>query len=218
MDSLSKHIAAIREDYIMNTLDEKDAGADPVSFFKKWFQEAEHAAVTEVNAMTLATISAEGFPHARIVLLKGIEDEQFVFYTNYHSRKGQDLAQNARVAVVFFWKELQRQVRVEGTVQQVAASVSDEYFASRPYTSQIGALVSPQSTIIANRDVLEDRLAALLKEYPEGSIVPRPQHWGGYAIQPTKIEFWQGRASRLHDRIVFERNDAAQWTKYRLAP
>lgn len=218
MDTLSKHIAAIREDYIMNTLDEKDAGVDPVSFFEKWFSEAENAEISEVNAMTLATVDSNGFPHARIVLLKGIENGSFVFYTNYNSAKGHDMSANNKVAAVFFWKELQRQVRIEGLVSKIDPLISDEYFASRPYGSQIGAIASPQSSPIESRTFLEKEIATLKLQYPENTKVPRPAHWGGYVIIPHRIEFWQGRASRLHDRVIFKRDASGNWGKQRLAP
>lgn len=213
MDSFSKSIAAIRQDYSLSSLDEKDTGDDPVSFFSKWFAEAESAACIEVNAMTLATVDAVGRPHARIVLLKGLEDGQFIFYTNYQSQKAQELEANDDASLLFFWPELQRQVRVEGKVCRVAADRSDEYFYSRPLSSQIGAIASPQSQKIMSRQVLEDKV----KEVTQLENIVRPQHWGGFALEPSMIEFWQGRSSRLHDRIVFEKmNDT--WQKYRLAP
>lgn len=213
MDGFSKNIAAIRQDYSLSSLDEKDTGDNPVSFFAKWFSEAEAAACAEVNAMTLATVDAEGDPHARIVLLKGLEDGQFIFYTNYQSSKAQELEANANASLLFFWPELQRQVRVEGKVQKVTAQRSDEYFYSRPLGSRIGAVASPQSQKIASRQVLEDKVSYLEQQ----EHIARPDHWGGFALEPAKVEFWQGRSSRLHDRIVFQKKGDI-WQKYRLAP
>ncbi len=213
MDSLSKSIAAIRQDYSLSSLDEKDTGDNPVSFFAKWFAEAENAACLEVNAMTLASVDADGRPHARIVLLKGLENDQFEFYTNYRSHKGQELAANNNAALLFFWPELQRQVRVEGRVSKLSATQSDEYFYSRPIGSQIGAMASPQSEQIASRAVLEENV----KNIEQINNIVRPGHWGGFALEPVLIEFWQGRSSRLHDRIVFEKKENI-WNKCRLAP
>jgi len=213
---LSTHIAAIRADYQRASLNEEDAGNDPLAFFGKWFAEAEAAEVSEVNAMTLATADAAGKPHARIVLLKGLDAEGFVFFTNYHSAKGHELAARPNAALLFFWKELERQVRIEGIVEQVSAAESDAYFNSRPAGSRIGAWASPQSQPIAGRKVLEQAEAALKEKYKGGDI-PRPAHWGGYRLIPNRIEFWQGRSSRLHDRLVFELADQV-WQRYRLAP
>ncbi len=213
MDSFSKNIAAIRQDYSLSSLNEQETGDDPVLFFAKWFKEAEHADCTEVNAMTLATVDERSRPHARIVLLKGLESGQFIFYTNYKSNKGLDLATNNNAALLFFWPELQRQVRVEGLIGRVSPELSDEYFYSRPVSSQIGAMASPQSSKIASRAILEQRVEEL---YRSGNI-SRPKHWGGYALSPISVEFWQGRSSRLHDRILFEKEDLL-WQKSRLAP
>jgi pyridoxamine 5'-phosphate oxidase len=216
MNKSSEHIAQIRQDYRMASLDEEQAGDNPVSFFLKWFAQAEEAGVTEVNAMTLATVDAQHRPHARIVLLKGIEEDGFVFYTNYQSAKGRQIANNAHAALVFFWKEIERQVRIEGILDKVSATASDEYFAMRPKGSQIGAIASPQSQRINDRAVLE-RNIALLEEKFANKPVERPTHWGGYRLQPTLIEFWQGRSSRLHDRIIFEK-EQDKWLRYRVAP
>ncbi len=213
MDSFSKNIAAIRQDYSLSSLNEQETGDDPVLFFAKWFKEAEHADCAEVNAMTLATVDEQSRPHARIVLLKGLENGQFVFYTNYKSNKGIELAANNNAALLFFWPELQRQVRVEGLITRVSPELSDEYFYSRPPGSQIGAAASAQSSKIASRAVLEQKVAELSRA---GSI-SRPEHWGGYALTPMSLEFWQGRSSRLHDRILFEK-DGLLWQKSRLAP
>lgn len=213
MDSFSKNIAAIRQDYSLSSLDEKETGDDPVLFFAKWFKEAEHADCTEVNAMTLATVDEQYRPHARIVLLKGMEHGQFVFYTNYKSNKGMELAANNNAALLFFWPELQRQVRVEGTITKVSPELSDEYFYSRPPASQIGAMASAQSSKIASRTILEQQVDELTRN----GATSRPAHWGGYALTPLSVEFWQGRSSRLHDRILFEK-DGLIWQKSRLAP
>lgn len=200
----------------MASLNEDQAGDDPVSFFEHWFKEAEDAAVMEVNAMTLATVDHSGRPHARIVLLKGIEKGGFVFYTNYHSAKGRQIAANGHGALVFFWKEIERQVRVEGILEKVNPEESDEYFAMRPRGSQIGAIASPQSQRISERSVLEHNVAEL-EQRLQGKTVERPEHWGGYRLKPELVEFWQGRSSRLHDRVVFEKKQEG-WEKYRLAP
>lgn len=218
MDTLSQHIAQIREDYSLATLDESMAGADPLVLFEQWFREAEHAAIPDVNAMSLATVDALLQPHVRTVLLKGLEGGGFVFYTNYESAKGQDIDFSNKVSLLFFWKELQRQVRIDGVVEKVAPDLSDAYFESRPFGSRMGAIASPQSREIGSRDILEQKIQELLKQYGTDNTVPRPAHWGGYIVYPKKVEFWQGRSSRLHDRIVFEYNGPQAWKKYRIAP
>jgi pyridoxamine 5'-phosphate oxidase len=211
------HIADIRKDYILASLDEATIGEEPMFFFKRWFDEAITAAVHEPNAMTLATVDALCKPHARIVLLKGIDDGSFTFFTNYDSDKGKELAVNNNAALVFFWPELERQVRIEGTVIKASAEESDEYFHSRPAGSRLGAWASPQSHIIVDRSVIEQQQLKFAQKYPELDI-PRPKHWGGYKLSATRFEFWQGRASRLHDRICFEQNEQGVWNKFRLAP
>ncbi|RYE20476.1 MAG: pyridoxamine 5'-phosphate oxidase [Sphingobacteriales bacterium] len=208
------NIADIRKDYQLATLDESVAGDDPLLFFKKWFDQAVAAHADEVNAMTVATVS-NGKPHARIVLLKGLDHKGFVFFTNYDSHKGQEIASNPNVATVFFWKELERQVRVEGIIEKVIEGDSDTYFHSRPEGSQLGAWASPQSSVIANREVLDDNYEHYKSEF--GNNIPRPPHWGGYCIVPQSIEFWQGRSSRMHDRILFTLENGT-WVKNRLAP
>lgn len=211
------HIAGIRADYRKDSLREDQVGTDPVAFFRKWFHEAEVAGITEVNAMTLATVNASGMPSARIVLLKGLEEDSFVFFTNYDSNKGGQMADNPNAALLFFWKELERQVRVEGRVEKIPAAESEAYFHSRPKGSQISALASPQSQVIGNRDILEEKVKSLESQYASGEV-PRPEHWGGYRVIPAKIEFWQGRHNRLHDRIVFSGSTSEGWTIQRLAP
>jgi pyridoxamine 5'-phosphate oxidase len=211
-------IAHIRKDYIQATLDEADLGVDPFSFFRKWFNEADLAQVNEVNAMTLATVDEQSKPHARIVLLKAIDDKGFTFFTNYTSNKGKNIAANPNAALVFFWPELERQVRIEGIIEQVTPAESDEYYLNRPRGSRLGAWASPQSSVIESRAVLEENEQQFLKHF-EGKEIHRPEHWGGYRLVPNRIEFWQGRASRLHDRICFElETGQSQWNKFRLAP
>lgn len=213
------HIAGIRTDYRMAALDEQMAGPDPIPFFQRWFTEAETAEIYEVNAMTLATVDAQGRPHARIVLLKGLDDAGFVFYTNYNSDKGHNIAAQPYGALVFFWKELERQVRIEGRIEKVSATESDAYFNSRPEGSRISAWASPQSTRIEDRQLLEDNVTLLTEKFTALGTIPRPANWGGYRVLPERVEFWQGRSNRLHDRIVFERTaDGTDWNRYRLAP
>lgn len=194
-------------------------GVDPILFFNKWFQEALHAQVLEPNAMTLATVDANGFPKARIVLLKGVDARGFVFYTNYLSAKGRELAASGRAALVFFWPELERQVRIEGSVSQVSSTESDAYFHSRPLGSQLGAWASPQSEVIESRETLEQYFQRTEQAYTNREI-PRPEHWGGYLVSPFAVEFWQGRRSRMHDRIRFIHpvKEGEPWQKQRLAP
>jgi pyridoxamine 5'-phosphate oxidase len=214
-------IADLRIDYRRATLDERDVALDPIRQFGRWFDEAVKAEVLESNAMTLATIGAEGRPSARIVLLKDFDERGFVFFTNYASRKGRDLAANAAAALVFFWVELERQVRIEGIVTKVDDAESVAYFASRPRLARIGAWASPQSEPIDGRAALEANFAAMEAQYRDaGDDVPRPPHWGGYRLEPDVLEFWQGRSSRLHDRIRYRRGaeNPEIWTIDRLAP
>jgi pyridoxamine 5'-phosphate oxidase len=209
-------LAALRTDYSLKTLDERQVDRDPLKQFGVWMVEAIHAQVPEPTAMNLSTVDAGGRPSGRIVLLKGVDPRGFVFFTNYESRKGRDLAARPVAALTFMWKELERQVRIEGTVEKVSAAESDAYYETRPLGSRIGAWASPQSQAIENRAWLEERWAALSKEY--GAEPARPEHWGGYRVMPERIEFWQGRLSRLHDRILFTREEAGGWTTARLAP
>jgi pyridoxamine 5'-phosphate oxidase len=210
-------LADIRKDYSRTSLDVSTISSDPIQQFETWFQEALKSEVLEVNAMTLSTVNADGKPSARIVLLKGIENSRFLFFTNYQSDKGRELEHNPSCALTFFWPELERQVRIEGIATRVDATRSEAYFQSRPRGSQIGAWASPQSTIIENRDILEQRVAQLEERFKDKTVLPKPQQWGGYEVEPTLIEFWQGRPSRLHDRIQFSRIDS-EWKRYRLAP
>lgn len=213
---MKNNIASIRQDYLLATLNENDTFDDPILQFEKWFQEAIDSEIDEVNAMTLATVDETYKPHARIVLLKGVEENKFIFFTNYDSHKGHEIAQNNRATLVFFWKELQRQVRVEGFLEKISEEESTSYFHSRPKESQIGAWASHQSQVLEKREDLENRFTELTSQY-KNQTVPKPPHWGGYALNPTSIEFWQGRASRLHDRILYE-NVGGNWTKVRLNP
>ena len=212
-----KNIAAIRKEYIFQTLEESDTAGNPISQFENWWQQALESDIEEVNAMTLATVNANGKPSARIVLLKGFDENGFVFFTNYQSHKGSDINSNPNVSLVFFWKELERQVRIDGIAEAISAAESDIYFNSRPESSKIGAWASPQSTEIENRKVIENNAGKYEAEF-NGKEITRPPHWGGYIVKPGKVEFWQGRPSRLHDRIVYMLNGKNEWKKVRLAP
>lgn len=197
------------------SLNEADLAADPFTQFQHWFDEALRAEISTPNAMTLATTAADGSPSARIVLLKGIDHHGFVFYTNYQSRKGRELAANPRAALVFHWADLEREVRVEGMVEKVSATESDEYFASRPLPSRHAAIASPQSEVVASRALLEQKVAEAVDNH--GGEPGRPAHWGGYRLKPVAVEFWQGRPSRLHDRLLYTLT-GDRWTIRRLAP
>ena len=210
-------LESLRSNYALSGLNETDLLDTPFQQFQRWLEQAIAAKLPEPNAMTLATLSTEGKPIARMVLLKGLDEKGFVFYTNYDSAKGKQLTETDSAALVFWWAGLERQVRVEGTVEKVSSEESDAYFQSRPKASQLGAWASPQSQVIENRDVLEKRLAQLEEKYATEKV-PRPPHWGGFRVIPTAIEFWQGRPSRLHDRIRYELDEKGDWFYQRLAP
>ena len=210
-------IAALREDYRAKTLEITEVHINPIQQFNIWFQEALDSQIKEANAMTIATVDAQGKPAARIILLKGFDENGFIFYTNYESRKGRELAANPNIAAVFLWKDLERQIRIEGIVEKVTPEVSLSYFQSRPKGSQIGAWASPQSQVIADRSILEQNVIDLKEKYKDADNLPIPSHWGGYQIKPTLIEFWQGRSSRLHDRISYKLI-GEEWKIERLAP
>ncbi|PSO51134.1 MAG: pyridoxamine 5'-phosphate oxidase [Cyanobacteria bacterium SW_9_44_58] len=213
----SSHVADLRRNYTRAGLNETEADPNPFIQFQTWFDQALSGELPEPNAMTLATATAEGKPDARIVLLKGFDEEGFVFYSNYNSQKGQQLAANPWAALVFWWAELERQVRIEGYVEKVSVEESEAYFASRPFDSQLGAWASPQSELISSRSVLEDNIAQLQHKY-DGQKIPKPPHWGGYRLFPTEFEFWQGRPSRLHDRLRYRQQSDGSWVRERLAP
>ena len=210
-------LAAMRTDYVQSSLSETDVLADPVAQFQKWFAEAVHAQVLEPNAMSLSTVSPEGKPSSRIVLIKQFDERGFTWYTNYHSDKGRQLEHNPHAALLFFWGELERQVRIEGTVVKTTAAESDEYFNVRPLQSRLSAIASQQSAPIDSRATLESHYEAVAAALGDAQP-PRPAHWGGYRLQPERIEFWQGRRSRFHDRIVFTRGADGQWSMQRLQP
>ncbi len=220
-----QRLASLRKDYAQASLDLPDVDVNPILQFERWIQEAMNAEDLEPNAMTLCTIDPDGRPSARIVLIKGIDPRGLTFFTNYLSRKGKALERHPQASVVFFWPELERQIRIEGRVEKVSSAESDEYFQSRPIKSKLGAWASPQSEVIPNREWLELRQKNLETTFPAESSVepPRPEHWGGYRLMPDRFEFWQGRRSRLHDRLHYQRqgrldSDTAQWTIERLAP
>jgi len=210
-------LADIRKDYSKAMLNVSTLLTDPIQQFEKWFQEALHAAVPEPNAMCLATVNADNRPSARIVLLKGIEQGAFVFYTNLQSDKGKELENNPACAATFFWPELERQVRVEGIATRVSDQQAEAYFQSRPRASQIGAWSSPQSSVLESREILEERVRQMEKKFEGKQVLPKPHQWGGFQITPLLIEFWQGRPNRLHDRIEYTKVDNT-WKMHRLAP
>ena len=210
-------IADIRKEYKLQTLEEELVNVDPLLQFGKWWNEAITASIEEQNAMTLATASSDGLPSARVVLLKDYDNNGFVFFTNYDSFKGRQLEENPRACLVFFWKELERQIRITGLVRKTSDATSDEYYQSRPLGSRIGAIASPQSQVIESREWLTRREFKLLEEYRDKPVT-RPAHWGGYCVQPVTIEFWQGRPNRLHDRIQYSLQESGEWKIERLAP
>jgi pyridoxamine 5'-phosphate oxidase len=213
---LPRDVADLRKEYTRAGLAESDVAPDPIEQFRRWFDAALGAGLHEPNAMTVATATLEGRPSARVVLLKGVDGRGFVFYTNYEGRKGRELEENPRAALLFYWGELERQVRIEGTVSRVPETESDAYYASRPRGSRLGAWASEQSRTVGGREVLEDRISDLGAEY-EGREVPRPPFWGGYRVEPEVVEFWQGRENRLHDRILY-RWEGGRWEIERLQP
>jgi len=213
----TSNVADLRRNYTRAGLNETEADSNPFTQFQTWFNQALTADLPEPNAMTLATATAAGKPSARIVLLKGFDEDGFVFYTNYASQKGQQLTNNPWASLVFWWGELERQVRIEGRVEKVSQAESEEYFASRPLGSRLGAWASPQSQVISSRAVLEDKIAELETKYDEETI-PKPPNWGGYRLIPTEIEFWQGRPNRLHDRLRYRQQGDGSWLRERLAP
>ena len=214
---MDKTIADLRQDYTLQGLRETDVNSNPFVQFKEWFDQALSADILEPNAMMVATTTTQGKPSARMVLLKDFDERGFVFYTNYNSQKAQELAENPQAALVFWWAELQRQVRICGWVEKISEEESDKYFYSRPFSSRLGAWASNQSEVIENREVLEQQLEELQKEY-YNKDVPRPPHWGGIRVIPAEIEFWQGRSSRLHDRLVYIKVEDGNWKIERLSP
>ena len=214
---MNRSIADLRIDYTQQALVETDVNPDPFIQFQTWFDAAVTAQLPEPNAMTIATATADGIPSARVVLLKAVDTRGFVFFTNYNSHKAQELAANPQAALVFLWTEMERQVRIQGTVEKIALAESDEYYYSRPAGSRLGAWASEQSQVIPDRTILEDRLASLKAQHPDGDI-NRPEHWGGFRVIPTVIEFWQGRSSRLHDRLRYQLSKTKGWTIDRLSP
>jgi pyridoxamine 5'-phosphate oxidase len=209
-------LAALRQSYFQNELLEENVLENPIKQFDMWFKEALDVQILEPNAMTISTVS-DGKPHARIVLLKGYDENGFTFYTNYNSNKGKEVTETPFVSLTFFWGDLERQVRIEGSIKKVSEVESDDYYHSRPRGSQIGAWVSNQSSVIAGRAVIEQRLVELENEFKGEEIIPRPTHWGGYCVNPERIEFWQGRPNRLHDRILFTKF-GDDWKIERLSP
>jgi len=216
MEKDLSYLQDIRKEYIKASLHEENVAKDPIDQFSIWFTEAIHAKVMEPNAMTLATTSASGQANARTVLLKHVDEKGFVFFTNYTSKKGHEIAENNKIALLFFWPELERQVRILGTVEKTSYQESEEYFHSRPVGSQLGALVSHQSSKIESRSVIEENLERLTMKFKDTEI-PLPDYWGGYRSTPHYLEFWQGGANRLHDRIVYEKKDFS-WDIYRVSP
>lgn len=213
-----EQIAAIRKDYTLHALNEEDVAFSPFDQFKKWWEDAEQSEILEVNAMTLATVDASGMADARTVLLKGFDDQGFVFFTNYNSAKSTQLDQNSQCCLLFFWKELERQVRINGIAEQISSAESIAYFNSRPDGSKIGAWASPQSVVVAGASWLKETFEYYAERFKHGEI-PKPPHWGGYRVRPTRMEFWQGRPSRMHDRILYTPvGGDGSWKIERLAP
>jgi pyridoxamine 5'-phosphate oxidase len=214
---MAEKISDIRKNYSRKKLSEAKASPDPLKQFAKWWKQAVKSNLDEVNAMTLATASSDGVPSARIVLLKDFGEKGFTFFTNYKSFKGQHLSENPKACLVFFWKELERQIRITGLVEKISDEASDAYFHTRPVESQLGAIASPQSQVIENRQWLDEKFKQIKKDMSAGSI-QRPSNWGGYIVKPVIIEFWQGRPGRLHDRLQYTLQDSGEWIIERLAP
>jgi pyridoxamine 5'-phosphate oxidase len=212
-----KDLSEYRKSYEKSELIETNLPEDPIALFQKWFHEVDESSDTETNAMTVSTFGLDGFPKARVVLLKRFNEDGFVFYTNYESEKGKAIAANPHICLSFFWHAHERQVIIKGLAEKVAPNLSDGYFESRPDGSKLGAIVSNQSEVIASRAVLEHKLKNLEEEY-EGKEIPRPDYWGGFIVKPVSIEFWQGRPNRLHDRIRYQLQDDFNWKRERLAP
>lgn len=212
----AEEIARLRKDYAMNSLNEEDVAASPITQFEHWWDEAAKSEILEYNAMTLASTGQDGMPEARTVLLKAFDEKGFVFFTNYNSAKSQQLDFNTNCCLLFFWKELERQVRINGTAERISMKESIDYFDSRPDGSKIGAWASPQSMVVAGKAWLKETFDYYAERFKHGHI-PKPPHWGGYRVKPTKIEFWQGRPSRMHDRILYT-TDGEGWKRERLAP
>ncbi|HAS85609.1 MAG TPA: pyridoxamine 5'-phosphate oxidase [Candidatus Competibacter sp.] len=214
---MGESLAEMRHDYALSALNKADADPDPIKQFQRWLQEAVDARLPEPNAMTLATADRAGRPYARVLLLKECDAGGFVFFTNYRSDKGRQLAENPHAALVFLWLELERQVRIEGAVDKISRADSEAYFRGRPRESRLGSLASRQSQVVANRQVLDDRFQQLAAQYPDDNI-PVPEHWGGYRLRPEMLEFWQGRHGRLHDRLRYRLRNGGQWLLERLEP
>ncbi len=214
---MNRNLGDERREYVRESLDLAHLPTDPMELFSQWLQKALQLGIPDPTAMTLSTVDQEGNPSSRIVLLKKVKDGKLVFYSNYQSKKSRDIKANNRIATHFYWPELERQVRISGTVMAIKGEESDLYFRSRPYESKISAWLSPQSEVIPDRDYLEKKFDKYCKRYPDSEEIPRPDHWGGFAIHPTRIEFWQGGSKRLHDRIVYAWNEEL-WSSVRLAP
>lgn len=214
---MSKSLAELRQEYVMGTLNKADVDLDPIRQFQGWLTTAISAQLPEPNAMTLATADRTGRPYARVVLLKDCNTDGFAFFTHYHSDKGRQLAENPHAALVFLWTELERQVRIEGVVNQMSSAESEAYFRTRPRESRLGALASRQSQVVANRQILDSRFQYLEMQYSDDNI-PMPYHWGGYRVQPDMLEFWQGRCGRMHDRLRYRKQANNTWLLERLEP